>query len=410
MSERSEQPVIDIDEFERRLRSPAPRPAGDPLAELARLVKGDGQKPQALDAMFTPREPSQAAGRGDVGYPHGVASAPAGDYAVSPVYAAAPVEDATAETWSGADEFGASAMEARPRSKRLLYAAAGVIVLGLGGVSTFALKARTGPEGLVEVKAAPGPVKVQAQAAPGQSAPSEASVLERGASAPTVNRVVERQEQPVNLTDAAKAARAENSVSVPPLPIARENVGQPAFGEPRKVKTVSVRPDGTVVGAQTATAQPSSPAAGQAGKSDTTKPVARVGATPKADTADKDQATKTPAPKPVAAKPEPVKVARATQADAGEDDRTTPTGTTRAGRGDFAVQLAAPTTEAEARAAAVRLTRQYGTQLGGARLTFKKASDKEVYRVRAAGLSQEDASAACDKVKAAGGSCFVVRN
>jgi len=44
--------------------------------------------------------------------------------------------------------------------------------------------------------------------------------------------------------------------------------------------------------------------------------------------------------------------------------------------------------------------------------TFKpaKVGDKTVYRVRVAGVSKDSANAICNKVKAAGGSCFVAGN
>ena len=48
----------------------------------------------------------------------------------------------------------------------------------------------------------------------------------------------------------------------------------------------------------------------------------------------------------------------------------------------------------------------------GVKATFKpaKVGDKMVYRVRVAGLSKDGANAVCNKVKAAGGPCFVAGN
>ena len=46
----------------------------------------------------------------------------------------------------------------------------------------------------------------------------------------------------------------------------------------------------------------------------------------------------------------------------------------------------------------------------GARVTVQKASDKDVYRVRTAGMSREGAVATCERIKAAGGACFVAKN
>ena len=207
------------------------------------------------------------------------------------------------------------------------------------------------------------------------------------------------------------------------------------FSEPRKVKTVSVRPDGTVVGNPTVDTAPAaapaqsssqtSPQASQASssaKSATPKTAARVATTPKPpvekpETAKAVAARPEPAIKPVksvAAKPAPVKVARAVDTD---DDATGGTETaapapraSSGGGGGFAVQLAAPGSEAEARSTASRLGQKYSDALGGARVTVQKAGDKAVYRVRTASMSREDAVSACEKVKAAGGACFVARN
>ena len=49
-------PTVNLDEFERRLRGPLPsaRDSDDPLAELARLVNGEGVRPPTdpFKAMF----------------------------------------------------------------------------------------------------------------------------------------------------------------------------------------------------------------------------------------------------------------------------------------------------------------------------------------------------------------------
>ena len=81
-------------------------------------------------------------------------------------------------------------------------------------------------------------------------------------------------------------------------------------------------------------------------------------------------------------------------------------------RGTFAVQLAAPGTEEEARQSATRLGRQYGSVLASHHLTCHHATvgDKSVWRVRVGGMSHEEATALCEKLKSSGGSCFVAKN
>lgn len=75
------------------------------------------------------------------------------------------------------------------------------------------------------------------------------------------------------------------------------------------------------------------------------------------------------------------------------------------------MQLAAPGSESEARAAISRLQQRYGAALGGRQPTVRKATvgEREIYRVRVVGLSQTDANGMCEKLKSAGGSCFVAR-
>lgn len=417
---------IDIDEFERRLRGPAPRSSGDPLAELARLVTPSTSKPEALDAIFGNSRPQNAAagavhgGAHDFGYdelrgqvaddhsfPHDTfdqvydrPGAPSAHYA----------EPETAEEWAYAPADERPAMEPAARSKRPLYAAAAVIAVGLVGIgATFAFRGHAAGDGsLVEVKAPSGPTKVQVQAAAtdSNSASANSTILDRGANPTPVTRVIDRQEQPVDLKEAARATRA---VSLSPTGSA-QLAGLPSdagsvFAEPRKVKTVSVRPDGTIVGsaneAPATSVREQAPASQPpaAAKSATPKSATRVATTPKPPAEKPEAAARTPAAKP-SAKPAHAEVAEAAETPAAEPS---------SGKG-FSVQLAAPASEAEARAAATRFGQKFSSQLHGARITWQKASDKSVYRVRAAGMTREAAVAACERIKAAGGACFVAQN
>ena len=188
----AERSVIDIDEFERRLRGPAPRPTADPLAELARLVTPATAKPETLDAIFArsrPQEPEPVDAsepafddvfafrtdelRGPVADDHtfsagsfdGVFDSPASG---QPHH----TEAEPADDWAYAPGDERAAEAEAPRSKRPLYATAAVIVFGLLGIgSTFAFRGHSAGDGaLVEVKAPTGPTKVQAQDAAGVAA------------------------------------------------------------------------------------------------------------------------------------------------------------------------------------------------------------------------------------------------
>ncbi len=85
--------------------------------------------------------------------------------------------------------------------------------------------------------------------------------------------------------------------------------------------------------------------------------------------------------------------------------------TPRGGGGGYAVQLAAPGSESEARAAISRLQQRYGSALGGRQPTVRKATvgARDVYRIRVVGMSQTDANGLCARLKSSGGSCFVAR-
>lgn len=82
-----------------------------------------------------------------------------------------------------------------------------------------------------------------------------------------------------------------------------------------------------------------------------------------------------------------------------------------AASGTFAVQLASRPTEADARSAASSLGSKFSSQLGGkaARVVSGEANGQTVYRVRAGGYSQAAATEACNRIKAAGGACFIAK-
>lgn len=177
--------------------------------------------------------------------------------------------------------------------------------------------------------------------------------------------------------------------------------------EPKKVKTVSVRPDGSVlpndaapqtiadIAAQSPAAQSpaaQSPAASHAAsKTATPKSTARVAT----------------AAKPAAASPKPAQVA-----DAGDAQTESAPATSTHANGAFAVQLAAPSSEQEARDIQARLIKKYGADIPGFHPAIRKAvsGEKTVYRVRTVGLSKDEATALCQKVQSSGGNCFVAKN
>jgi PAB1-binding protein PBP1 len=80
--------------------------------------------------------------------------------------------------------------------------------------------------------------------------------------------------------------------------------------------------------------------------------------------------------------------------------------------GSFAVQLAAPATESEARRALTQFAHKYGSILGTRHLKFHRAKvgGKSVFRVRVGGLTKNAATNLCKTLQGRGGSCFVARD
>jgi hypothetical protein len=77
----------------------------------------------------------------------------------------------------------------------------------------------------------------------------------------------------------------------------------------------------------------------------------------------------------------------------------------------WAVQLAAPKSETEAKSGAARLNARYASALNGEVVGVSKAqvNGATVYRLRIVGLSKSDAAALCARVKVYGGNCFVAK-
>ncbi len=448
---------IDIEEFERRLRAPEPKAPTDPLAELARLVGGPnksdplaslfGDAPAAAPGRREPTFEAPPAHDPQQAHPHGdLRGDLRGAFDSQPVYEPQAAQPATLDEFAHFEQPDAGrgqqwdetapvpeialAPEPPPaRSKKPLYLTAAVIAAGFIGIGA-SLAWRGGPHVGGEaptIKAASGPVKVQPPAGQSAEAPGrDSALLDKTAATPPVKQVVTTTEAPMDPTQAARSARIVSTNAgdgvgaagvIPPPPIAApQPPARPAaasgFPEPKKVKTVAVRADGSIISSETtATApqppvKPAAPAPAAQTKNATPKSVARVATTPKVeDESEPPRAAARPAPKPKAeARPEaPARVARA------ETDDAAPA-RAASGGGGFAVQLAAAGSEAEARQTAARLGQKFSEALGGRRPSFAKAADKDVYRVRVGGMSREAAVEACEKVKAAGGGCFVAKN
>jgi len=254
-----------------------------------------------------------------------------------------------------------------------------------------------------------------------------------------------KKDTPENQANVTKRASPEVPVDINAVvkaaPTAKSIV--PAMGDPKAVKTVTVRPDGTIVGdPQITQIKPSSEAAPQVAQ-----PPKNVAAIEPAPVAPKSEPVVTPAPPPAPVQPAkpslppltgqsvdvPLPVARPTDLDQimqvqGESDPladlvksatdeslpaeavepATPTQVS----GDYAVQFGAPAVEADANGLAKRVRTEFAEQIDGRDVVVIKADSngKIVYRVRAVGYTRDEANAACGGITSAGGKCFIARN
>ena len=459
---------IDLDEFERRLRAPSPaaRSDEDPLTELARLVGGSAPftapaagKPASLPrATYQPRVVAQRDWQPEeaVSLPPPVVvdlnpqRAPAQPPEPVP-FSADPesfYDDDEPLASDGSDEIDE---DRPPRSHRALYLTCGALAFVLVGIAiTFATRGHAPENGEAPtIRAAAGPTKVQPlTSANADAADQGATLLDRsGADGVAASRVVDHQEQPVDLRAIQSQRPGAGNAGIGAQPqaatagVADPNAAGSFFPEPKRVHTVSVRADGTIIADEssplarpvvasndssasraaagaTSAANPNAATDGSlpTARPATPKTTARAATTPKPGAADaaNDTPLVAPATAPYNARPasavpsNPTRIAAA--ADSGDGGRMASAATSLAG--GYVVQLAAPGSEQEAHDAAARLEKKFAAELGGRHTAIEKADSNghTVYRVRIVGLASDDANVLCNKLKASGGACFVARN
>ncbi|MDB5544205.1 MAG: hypothetical protein JWO64_1354 [Hyphomicrobiales bacterium] len=475
---------FDLEEIERRMRESIdgkkPAPEADPLAELARLVgqanndafskifdapasqvarpieappisapSGDqlyaaAFEPYPRERQQDPYAPSQPAYAAQPAYGHGYAQqgydpsqeSPSYDYGQQPAQPAGEYAQQHA-SWQEHDYqqgYQQDAYHEEPPRKSLrakMLIGAAILVVAGGSAGAYFLRGTTGVgKDAPTILASSGPTKVAPAGQAADGAKPSISILERGASGASQSKVVQNEEQPVDVGATARASGRPVRVTdsggpvtlAPPTP---PPVANSIFAEPKRVKAVSVRPDGSIVDGNTPAAAASAQRAEATGSTSPTPaagpatspfPAPRpmdmsglVAAMTPSNTPGSGQkpAARAPDPKPVTSKPV-VKPAAVASAPATTASIPAPSG---AG-GGFSVQLAGTTSPSEAKDAVDRLTRKYASELGAYRPTVLKAEvgSKTVYRVRVKGLSSDDANTLCARLKAGGGPCFVARD
>ncbi len=368
---------------------------------------------------------------------------------------------------------GLSAQEnaRQPRRRGLFIAAIVGGVAIAGGLGAFALSfgGKGGGGAPVIVKADNAPIKVKPENPGGTVVPNQDNkvydaVLKGAKPAEQVQqKLVTNTEQPVDVaakdqqtrvvdlspgqTDAAPGTDAAGNpdTAATPAPKSEDRIAQvlqdadkgtnadAVAVAPRKVRTMVVKADGSLVARedpapaapQVAAAEPTDPApqhvapsaqddsqaTGAVPAADEAKPASALKpvAAPKAEA--KAQSANTPAKVPVAPQrpsDQPVDVVGEVKPDqvASIDPAAAAAG------GSWSIQIASQPTVESAQSTYQDLQRRYGSVLGGRTANIVKAEiagKGTFYRVRVPAQSRNDAINLCTSYKAAGGNCFVSR-
>ncbi|BAU92289.1 sporulation domain-containing protein [Methylorubrum populi] len=466
--------TVDFDAFERELRqtsqeavrakAPQVAPKGDPLAELARIVGQDDPFRALLEAreknagQDAPAPAAPAARAPETGRPARVeptfVDAPLPSSAHGPMqgqpqspadafdqylasveqgmYADGPTDPAA---FAQADKGYRTGRAEAPRARnRLVQVGAGLAVVAVcvGGALAWRGTHGVGGGGPITVLADKTPLKVQPTATDGVEIPDQnKQIYDRNAKDGQI-KIVNREEQPLDVNQAARTAAARSEGTEPGQGGATPGQGgmlSDTFGEPRRVRTVSVKPDTPVLQPPAETAQahaqaPSSPIPTMTmpdASGGTTTPAAEArrptsppsrtlasNPAPAATTPVAEEPPAAPAARPKApqrlASVSPETTASTTEPAAASASLTAPVS-------GYSVQLGVRGSESEARAAFREMQGKY-SQLAGKPELIRQAevNGKTLFRVRVGPLAKNEASSLCSALQGAGGQCFVAKN
>ena len=283
----------------------------------------------------------------------------------------------------------------------------GVIVLGVAALYGYrAIFKRQASSNPPTIQSLDKPVKVEPGAAqPGGSKQDYTRIDEQQPIGG--ERVVSREEQPANLNPnpagrgsvAGFAASPGQANAAPVMNQSMGNLNQ-ANGEPKRVRTMTVRSDGSVVDSPRG-AKPAMPRAN-----------APLALNPNVQPDPQDNVDDQPPPHP-AARPGPRSAAPASNQWANtEPARAQPSNYAPAG--SYVVQVSSQKNEQDAQTAWRQLQAKYTNVLGGAQVSFKRVDlgDRGTfYRAMVGPFANRDqAYEMCQNLKTAGGECVVQRN
>jgi len=410
----------------------------DPLAELARLIGqtdpfGEYGRENARRAA-APQAPTPAPNFVPSQYqaaPTAPAETPLRPYAAAAPYATALDLYQTEEEAPGSAEQGyeADAYDEHqppgeqedlyddlppPRRRLGILAMAAVFALAvIGTAGAFGYRALFGSSGSSQ----PPPV-IKADTAPSKIVPATTVktpnklIYDRVADRGQDEKLVSREEPPVELKDQQAppplAPAQDNAQPVAASPAAPLGTGV-ISNEPKKIRTIAIRPDQLGVGDNQPAATPlaalpqAPPPATQAATPPAPAPAQRAASNPPAAQQPANslprQTAATPAPPPTAAARTPTHTASVAPA---------PT------NGSYAVQVSSQRNEADAQAAYHSLQAKYPNQLGGHQVLIRKVDLGQkgtFYRALVGPFATAgEANELCSGLKAAGGQCLIQKN
>ncbi|MEO5324125.1 SPOR domain-containing protein [Mesorhizobium sp. CC13] len=344
-----------------------------------------------------------------------------------------------------ASELPGSPAAARPARRGLMIAAIVGAVAVIGGIGALALSfgGSDGADTPVVLKADDGPMKVRPENPGGAIVPNQDNkVYDRvaGGSAtatPTQEKLVTNTEEPIDVVAQEAEARASDNVAAgeeqAAAPKSEDRVQQAIEADqpvsddetaavaPRKVRTMVVRPDGSLVpredpapAPQVAATEPADPApqrvAEPGAEATGTVPAAAKPALAPVP-AKPAQSAETPASAPIAPQrpsEQPVNVVGEVKPD--QVAALAPAAPATAAAGAWAMQIASQPSEEAAKSTYQDLLRRYNGVLNGREVSIVKAEiagKGTFWRVRVPAGTRNDAVALCESYKSAGGNCFV---
>ncbi|MCJ2058862.1 SPOR domain-containing protein [Methylobacterium sp. J-048] len=442
---------VDLDALARDLRQDQARGAAgakpDPLAELARIVGQD----DPFRALLAARDEMRGAATAQ--------PQAAWDGRVEPSFAPEPVKPNPADAFDqylasverdtheepvayGADdqqdpaaaeyEDGRSLRRVNPR-RRLASVGAGIAIVAVAVTGALTYKGLQGSGsggGVPVVQADSTPLKVAPKVADGVEIPDQNRQIydnNKGKPKDGQIKIVNREEQPIDVAEAARAAQGTGPAGGAQSGTTPGNGPFEAFGEPRRVRTVAVKPEAPPAPVQREAQADAAPAPIPTMVLPTDEPPQQTKARPGRQAA---AALPPPAPEPVQAPPSPIpveaapakpvamkpppKVAQrvasvatpASDAPEGVDD-TVKTGSV----GGFSVQLGVRGSAAEAKAALKQMQAKYSELAGKPELIRQaEVNGKTIFRVRVGPLAKNEAASLCTALQGEGGQCFVAKN